>query len=279
MNYRDLQNISNLSQQILVEGAKEEHNVLNRWPYTSPYLQESTEVVEEKKPLPVGKMDAKAKELKSKFHKSKVGTPEASKLLSRLGHIVAARDSKVVSDSYDLYDIILTHLLDEGYADTQEAAEAIMVNMSEDWRESIFEAEVLAQKGGVPGTVQMNKTREGGFLGIGSKEVSKPVPGSFKEKDVSSKDAARYNTGIDKKFGSADNIDNTSAANVQYAANRAGHSGYMKVEDPGSLPNTGIPNRPTPGRASDQNQARQMSGDIVRMNRRQFDKTLKNWYI
>jgi hypothetical protein len=141
MNYRDLQNISNLSQEILIEGANEEHNVLNRWPYTSPYLQESTEVVEEKKPLPVGKMDAKAKELKSKFHKSKVGTPEASKLLSRLGHIVAARDSKVVSDSYDLYDIILSHLLDEGYAETQEQAEVIMVNMSEGWRESIFEGE------------------------------------------------------------------------------------------------------------------------------------------
>ena len=41
----------------------------------------------------------------------------------------------------DLYDIILSHLLDEGYADTQEAAEAIMANMSEDWREDIFEAE------------------------------------------------------------------------------------------------------------------------------------------
>lgn len=53
-------------------------------------------IVEEKKPLPVAKMDAKAKELKSKFRKSKVGTPEASKLLSRLGHIVATRDSKVV---------------------------------------------------------------------------------------------------------------------------------------------------------------------------------------
>jgi len=40
----------------------------------------------------------------------------------------------------DLYDIILSHLLDEGYAETQEAAEAIMVNMGEEWRESIFEA-------------------------------------------------------------------------------------------------------------------------------------------
>jgi len=53
-------------------------------------------IFEGMKSLPVEKMDAKAKELKSKFRKSKVGTPEASKLLSRLGHIVATRDSKVV---------------------------------------------------------------------------------------------------------------------------------------------------------------------------------------
>ena len=39
----------------------------------------------------------------------------------------------------DIYDIILSHLLDEGYADTEQAAEAIMVNMSEDWRQSICE--------------------------------------------------------------------------------------------------------------------------------------------
>ena len=39
----------------------------------------------------------------------------------------------------DFYDIILSHLIDEGYADTQEAAERIMVNMSEEWRESIVE--------------------------------------------------------------------------------------------------------------------------------------------
>ena len=43
------------------------------------------------------------------------------------------------NEAVDLYDIILSHLLDEGYADTKEAAEAIMVNMSEDWRESIVE--------------------------------------------------------------------------------------------------------------------------------------------
>ena len=42
------------------------------------------------------------------------------------------------AESYDIYDIILSHLLDEGYAETPEAAEAIMVNMSEEWRDSII---------------------------------------------------------------------------------------------------------------------------------------------
>jgi hypothetical protein len=57
-----------------------------------------------------------------------------------------------LADEYDLYDIILSHLLDEGYAETQEQAEVIMVNMGEEWRGSIVEAEVLAKKGGVEGT-------------------------------------------------------------------------------------------------------------------------------
>jgi len=52
------------------------------------------------------------------------------------------RDRKLTPiESYkESYDIILSHLLDEGYADTVENAESIMVNMSEDWRESICEA-------------------------------------------------------------------------------------------------------------------------------------------
>ena len=46
---------------------------------------------------------------------------------------------RIQQESYDLYDIILSHLLDEGYAETEDAAQAIMVNMSEEWRESIVE--------------------------------------------------------------------------------------------------------------------------------------------
>ena len=51
------------------------------------------------------------------------------------------KETGVSAESFDLYDIILSHLLDEGYADTEQAAEAIMVNMSEDWRQDIMEKE------------------------------------------------------------------------------------------------------------------------------------------
>jgi len=46
--------------------------------------------------------------------------------------------STTKKEEVDLYDIILSYLLDEGYAETPEAAEAIMVNMSEEWRDSII---------------------------------------------------------------------------------------------------------------------------------------------
>jgi len=53
--------------------------------------------------------------------------------------------SKIQFNSYDYYDTVLSYLLDEGYAETLEAAEAIMVNMSEDWKEDIIE-EVLDER-------------------------------------------------------------------------------------------------------------------------------------
>ena len=60
------------------------------------------------------------------------------KTLMRQRYTKNMRGVKVRKEQADLYDIILSHLLDEGYAETPEAAEAIMVNMSEDWRESIL---------------------------------------------------------------------------------------------------------------------------------------------
>jgi hypothetical protein len=54
----------------------------------------------------------------------------------------------------DLFDIILEHLVAEGYADTEEAATVIMANMSEEWREEILDesrgAELRAKHGDNP---------------------------------------------------------------------------------------------------------------------------------
>jgi hypothetical protein len=56
------------------------------------------------------------------------GASGATKLA---GHVAR----KGLSDEY-----IIGYLIDEGYAETTEAAEAIVVNMSEEWREDIVEA-------------------------------------------------------------------------------------------------------------------------------------------
>ena len=217
MNYKDLQNISYLSQQILTEASSEEHNVMNRWPYASPYLQE--ERAEGVRPYKAGptqaevradakkaaqkkaekdkdkagygpedkfKSDWKLRAVPSSTSKRKDGTEETvskrmnrekpyatrpfSPLFTKQGSRTASAVTRATEgpgepqsvtmprkkskpsreivrrgkqeESIDLYDIVLDHLLDEGYAETQEAAEAIMVNMSEDWRESIMEGNV-----------------------------------------------------------------------------------------------------------------------------------------
>ena len=66
-------------------------------------------------------------------------------------------EKKQLNNSYDLYDVILSHLIDEGYADTEESALVIMGNMSEEWRQSIVEGLVDAVASGagtVVGTAQ-----------------------------------------------------------------------------------------------------------------------------
>ena len=70
---------------------------------------------------------------------SKVKAIQAARGAQR-GVLTPNEKKKLNREQTDLYDIILSHLLDEGYAETQGAAEVIMVNMSEDWRESIVEA-------------------------------------------------------------------------------------------------------------------------------------------
>jgi len=63
------------------------------------------------------------------------GSEEAGKRVA--GAVLAKMRA---NEEVDLYDVILSHLIDEGYASTEEAATAIMVNMSEEWRDSVVEA-------------------------------------------------------------------------------------------------------------------------------------------
>jgi hypothetical protein len=44
-----------------------------------------------------------------------------------------------VEESSDLYDIVSNYLVSEGFCDSPEAADVIMANMSEEWRESIVD--------------------------------------------------------------------------------------------------------------------------------------------
>ena len=55
--------------------------------------------------------------------------------------------------SFDMFDIVQGYLIDEGYAETEEAAAVIMANMSEEWRTSIIEQKVVSDPGGKGGKV------------------------------------------------------------------------------------------------------------------------------
>ena len=55
------------------------------------------------------------------------------------GVLTSAEKKQLNREEVDLFDYLLEYLVAEGYADTNDAAIAIMANMSEEWRESITE--------------------------------------------------------------------------------------------------------------------------------------------
>ena len=108
------------------------------------------------------------------------------------------KDSRVAQsdESYDYYDIILSHLLYEGYAETVEAAEVIMVNMSEEWRESIVEAVSGGSYYDLPGVViRAASGAASKLLNRGQPPAAKPKPHPSDSKlvDVSTADKAAKN--------------------------------------------------------------------------------------
>ena len=84
-------------------------------------------------------------------------------------------------EEVDIFDVILDHLVAEGYADTNESAIAIMANMSEEWREDIME---ISQK---TATSAYAKSATGEFEGADS------------ERDI--KRTENLGKHIERKFG------------------------------------------------------------------------------
>ena len=77
------------------------------------------------------------------------------------------RKARLKKEETDLYDIILSHLLDEGYASTEESADKIILNMSESWFEQIVEDYVVVKKDGsreiVKGDPPKPEVKSGGY--------------------------------------------------------------------------------------------------------------------
>ena len=75
------------------------------------------------------------KDMKSRLPAPKTPSPSTAKTgfdLAKKGVNLAA--------SFDMFDVVKGYLIGEGYADTEEAALAIMINMSEEWKQSIIKS-------------------------------------------------------------------------------------------------------------------------------------------
>jgi hypothetical protein len=68
--------------------------------------------------------------------------------------------TKTQREQTELYDIILSHLLDEGYANTLSSAEAIMVSMSEGWLQNIVEGGTRREPSLVGQATDLAKARQ-----------------------------------------------------------------------------------------------------------------------
>jgi hypothetical protein len=66
-------------------------------------------------------------------------TPKPTAVAKPSGFDLAKKGVNLAA-GVDIFDLVKGHLLDEGYAETEENALVIMTNMSEEWRKSILEA-------------------------------------------------------------------------------------------------------------------------------------------
>jgi hypothetical protein len=85
-------------------------------------------------------------------------------------------------ETVDLYDVVLEHLLDEGFADTEEAATVIMANMSEEWREEILDE---------AGRMHNSSAQQAGFADIKATESGGRGKKSISDKKIAAQPAGQ----------------------------------------------------------------------------------------
>lgn len=95
----------------------------------------------------LGRGVQKARTLGAGVASAAASAPEAARSAVRRGLRGAATAvsrgarnvARKLGEDVDAFDVVLEHLLDEGYANTEDQAIAIMANMSEEWRDEILE--------------------------------------------------------------------------------------------------------------------------------------------
>jgi hypothetical protein len=117
-----------------------------------------------------------------------VSAPARPSLAQQAGELRAMRQrsqerqTSMKKEDIGIFDVIKGYLLDEGYADSEEAALAIMANMSEEWRQSIVEADSIeAMKARAAKRRQQRYGKSGGgrddFRPYTKDDYNNPKPG------------------------------------------------------------------------------------------------------
>jgi hypothetical protein len=122
---------------------------------------------------------------------------------NKMGRINDALTNPRLREETDLFDYILEHLVAEGYADTNKAALAIMANMSEEWKQSIVEANLnLNAPGGrsgwgrtTSGTAQGDFEAGGGLTKMQKSGMSRDDVIIQGQKNIRNSPLGRSNTG------------------------------------------------------------------------------------
>jgi hypothetical protein len=110
---------------------------------------------------------------------------------------------KMKAEGYDTYDIVLEYIINEEFADTEEAAIAIMANMSEEWKKHIIEMSDFEAGGG---NAKMAKTgmSKDKVIALGQKNLAAKSSSSTNSSSGSSNSGGGINPGdynINVNFG------------------------------------------------------------------------------